>query len=211
VSIRVLIVAPVRLYREGLELALAREEDLYVVGTAASASLGLSMLDDRAPDAVVLDVAAAGPPLVRELICMRPGLRVIALALTETPPNVIKWAEAGIAGFVTENGTVSDLIRTIFAAAHDELFCSPLTAGALLRHARTRALNGEIEAALSPREVEIAQLVERGLMNKEIAKRLGIELATVKNHVHRILEKLGVHRRADAAAQIRRSGLAVRD
>jgi two-component system, NarL family, nitrate/nitrite response regulator NarL len=211
VPTRVLIIVPVRLYREGLEHALACDERLEVVGSTASAAEIVPLLDRHEVDSLVLDVAAAGPSLVRELTASRPRLRVIALALAETPPNVIEWAEAGIAGFVTEDGTVSDLVRAIIAAAHDELVCSPLTAGALLRHARRRAHESHPGASLSPREVQIAQLVEQGLMNKEIASRLGIELTTVKNHVHRILEKLGVHRRADAAAHIRSSGLAMRD
>jgi two-component system, NarL family, nitrate/nitrite response regulator NarL len=194
-----------------MEHALARDGRLEVVGTTASAAELLPLLDQHEPDSLVLDVAGAGPSLVRELTAARPEMRVIALALAETPPNVIQWGEAGIAGFVTEDGTVSDLVKAIVAAACDELVCTPLTAGALLRHARMRAPESRGADSLSPREVQIAQLVEQGLMNKEIASRLGIELATVKNHVHRILEKLGVHRRADAAARIRRSGLAVRD
>jgi DNA-binding NarL/FixJ family response regulator len=169
------------------------------------------LVEELAAETVVLDVAAAGPAFVRELTDWRPELRVIAFALVETPPNVIEWAEAGVAGFVTEVGTVADLREAVVGAAYGELFCSPLTAGTLLRRVRTLAPGSLSDASLSPREVEIARLMEQGLMNKEIASRLGIELPTVKNHVHRILGKLGVHRRADAAARIRRSGLALRD
>ncbi len=209
-TVRVLIVAPVRLYREGLEQALGRDTRLDVVGAAASPQGAIALLDEHEPDTVVLDVGA-GPSFAHALTIRRPELRIIVLALAETPPKVIEWAEAGIAGFVTEDGTVSDLVDSIVGAADDELICTPLTAGALLRHVRALARNPLGDVSLSPREFEIAQLIEQGLMNKEIASRLGIELATVKNHVHRILEKLGVHRRADAAAFIRRSSPALRD
>ncbi len=209
-TLRVLIVAPVRLYREGLTQALVRDESLDVVGAAASAHEALALLDERASDIVVLDVAA-GPSFARALTTRRPDLRVIVLALAEKPPDVIEWAEAGVAGIVTEDGTISDLVAAILSAADNQLVCSPKTAAALLSRVRALARNPNGDAALSPREFEIAQLIEQGLMNKEIASRLGIELPTVKNHVHRILEKLGVHRRADAAAHIRRSGLALRD
>jgi DNA-binding NarL/FixJ family response regulator len=101
-------------------------------------------------------------------------------------------------------------VATVVGAERDELVCSPVAAAALLHRVQKSApSNGD--AALSPREIQIAQLIERGLMNKEIALELGIELPTVKNHVHRILEKLGAHRRADAAAHVRRVGLVIRN
>jgi DNA-binding NarL/FixJ family response regulator len=182
-----------------------------VVGSAASAPEALALVERRGPDTVVLDLGTAGPAFVRDLAARAPKLRVIALAVTETPSNVVEWAEAGIAGLVTEDGTVTDLIEAIVSAAHDELLCSPRAAAVLLRHVRSLAGHARGDTSLTPREIEIAQLIERGLMNKEIALRLGIELPTVKNHVHRILEKLGATRRADAAAHIRRVGLALRD
>jgi DNA-binding NarL/FixJ family response regulator len=208
----VAVVAPVRLYREGLVQALARDPRLQVVGAAASVPEALALVEEQRPDTVVLDLGAAGSLLVRELTARVPELRVIALAVTETPDNVVEWAEAGIAGLVTPDGTVGDLTDAIMCAARDELVCSPRVAGTLLRRVRALAARDENgDTSLTPREVQIAQLIERGLMNKEIGSRLGIELPTVKNHVHRILEKLGAHRRADAAAHIRSVGLTLRD
>jgi DNA-binding NarL/FixJ family response regulator len=209
----VAIVAPVRLYREGLVQALGRDARLQVVGAASTVPEALWLVTARRPDTVVVDLGASGPSLVRELIARVPGVRVIALAVSETPANVAAWAEAGIAGLVAPEGTVSDLMDTIISARREELVCSPRVAGMLLRHVRALAVRGEsgADTSLTPREIEIAQLIERGLMNKEIASRLGIELPTVKNHVHRILEKLGAHRRAEAAAHIRSAGLTLRD
>jgi len=168
-------------------------------------------VEQRQPDTVVLDLGAAGPSFVRDLTAVAPELRVVALAVMETPSNLLDWAKAGIAGLVGEDGTVSDLVETMVSASHDELRCSPWAAGVLLREVRAGAIHKNGDTSLTPREVEIAQLIERGLMNKEIASQLGIELPTVKNHVHRILEKLGAHRRADAAAHIRHAGLSLRD
>jgi two-component system, NarL family, nitrate/nitrite response regulator NarL len=209
--IRAVVVAPVRLYREGLVQALARDLRVTVVGAAASASEASALVEQRRPDTVVLDLGAAGPSFVRDLTAVAPELRVIALAVMETPSNLVEWAKAGIAGLVGEDGTVSDLVETIVSASRDELRCSPWAAGVLLREVRAGAIHTNGDTFLTPREVEIAQLIERGLMNKEIASQLGIELPTVKNHVHRILEKLGAHRRADAAAHIRHAGLSLRD
>lgn len=200
-----------RLYREGLIRALAGDARVEVVGAAASAPEALAIVEQERPDTVVLDLGTAGPQCVRDLTDCAPELRVIALAVDETPSNIVEWAEAGIAGVVTEDGTVRDLIDTIVSAARDELVCSPRAAAALLRRVHMLAANGNGDSSLTPREIEIAQLIERGLMNKEIASRLGIELPTVKNHVHRILEKLDATRRADAAAHIRRAGLSLKD
>jgi len=84
--------------------------------------------------------------------------------------------------------------------------CSPRVAGALLRRIAALATDGRsdrVPAHLTNREREIMGLIDEGLSNKEIAKRLRIEVATVKNHVHNILEKLQVHRRGEAAARVR--------
>jgi len=208
--IRVGVVAPVRLYRELLVTALAESDELEVVGAVATVPESLLLLERQRPDTLILDVATAGPDFVRELIEWSPELRVIATAVAETPPDIVEWAKAGAVGWVTDRETVQDLVAAVVGAAHEELVCSPMAAAALLHDVQTRG-PAPSEAGLSPRELEIAQLIERGLMNKEIAARLGIELPTVKNHVHRILEKLGTHRRAEAAAHIRRVGLVLRD
>lgn len=210
--IRVLVIAGVRLYRDGIGAALARDARIEVVGTASTAAEALALAREREPDAAVLDLGAAGPSVVRELTEAAPRLRVVALAVQEVDADVVDWAEAGIAGFVTQDGTVADLVAAVVAAVRDELVCSPRMAAALLRRVRAAAgAAAGAEPALTPREVEIARLLECGLTNKEIASRLHIELPTVKNHVHRILEKLGVGRRTEAAARIRRAGLALRD
>jgi DNA-binding NarL/FixJ family response regulator len=95
----------------------------------------------------------------------------------------------------------------------DELLCSPRASASLYRRVATLSQsgndsvgvgNGHVGAALlSPREVQIAHLIDRGLTNKQIGRELGIEAATVKNHVHNMCEKLDVHRRGEAAARVR--------
>jgi two-component system, NarL family, nitrate/nitrite response regulator NarL len=210
-AITVAIVAPIRLHREGLLWALDADTRVAVVGTASSVAEALGVLSEERVDAVVLDVGAAGRSSARDLINRFPTVRVVALAVDQTPSNIVEWGEAGIAGLVTADDSVADLIETIVRASRDELVCSPRAAGALLRRVHALAAGGNGDASLTRREIEIAQLIERGLRNKEIASRLGIELTTVKNHVHRILEKLNATRRADAAAHIRRVGLSLRD
>jgi DNA-binding NarL/FixJ family response regulator len=95
------------------------------------------------------------------------------------------------------------LVATLESATRGEALFSPRMAASLLRRVAALAATQPSPSAqvrLTPRERDIMRLLDEGLSNKEIAQRLGIEVATVKNHVHNILEKLQVHRRGEAAA-----------
>jgi DNA-binding NarL/FixJ family response regulator len=205
--ISVLIVSDVRLYRDGLAQMVASDERVTCVGMAATAESALGAVRGLAPAVVLVNVALRdGIPLVRALHRMCPAVKVVALALPDDEHDVIAWAEAGTAGFVTAEQSFSDLVGVIEGAARGDLPCSPWLAGVLLR--RVGAMGelpppGESAATLTAREFEIADLIGTGLSNKQIASELYIEVTTVKNHVHRILDKLGVARRGDVAAKIR--------
>lgn len=206
--IRVLIVGDIRLYREGLERALRKVERITVVGTASGREEATQRLQALGPDVVLLDMAMLGAHLVvQEISLLASDVKIVALTVPENDREVIACAEAGVAGYVTREGSLNDVIQSIEAAAKGELLCSGRMAASLLRRvtalAAERQVTGPLER-LTHRESRILQLVDQGLSNKEIARQLGIEVATVKNHVHNILEKLGVHRRGEAAALMRR-------
>jgi DNA-binding NarL/FixJ family response regulator len=134
-----------------------------------------------------------------------PDARVIALNVPDDEAIVIACAEAGISGYVTEDSTLSDLVSAIECASRGELHCSPRVAATLVRRLASVS-RGSLRvhvADLTAREREILELVAEGLSNKQIAARLHIGLATVKNHVHHILEKLQVQSRSAAAALLR--------
>ena len=205
--IEVLIVSDVRLYRDGLAEMVARDGVMEVVGTAADAREALAAAAALSPAVVIINVAMRdGIPLARAIGASRSDVKVVALAVPDDEHDVIAWAEAGATGFVTAEQSLADLLEAIKGAARGELACTPWLAGVLLR--RVSALAEEVPhhegpSTLTSREFEIADLIERGLSNKQIASTLFIEVTTVKNHVHRILEKLGIHRRAEVAARIR--------
>lgn len=202
------LIASVRLYREGL-IALFRDDprfDIVAVATALDEALDAVQ---RAQPNVVLAVRSAreGPSLVGELVAAAPETRVVILGIDDDDPDVLPLAEAGVAGYVTTDATGDEIVAVVESVSRGEMPCSPRLAAALL--SRVRALAHERDspdalAALTAREREIVQLLGRGLSNKEIAHALRIEVTTVKNHVHSILEKLNVSRRADAAALARR-------
>jgi two-component system, NarL family, nitrate/nitrite response regulator NarL len=210
-TIRVFIVADIRLYREGLAQILAEEQRFRLVGSAAHQEESLARLVDSEAEIVLLDMATTGSlELVRVIAGTAPDVKVVALGVAETEDDIVSCAEAGIAGYVPREGSGEDLLWTIEHVARGEAPCSPRIAATLLR--RVAALAAERRpasrgASLTPRQRQIIGLIGQGLSNREIAQRLCIELSTVKNHVHSALEKLGTHRRAEAVALLRQGGV----
>jgi two-component system, NarL family, nitrate/nitrite response regulator NarL len=200
---RAYIVSEVRLYREGLITSLSRQQGLVVVG-AGTRSDALDQLGRLKPDVMLLDVASREslglPRLARRLV---PQLHVIAFAVAEVEADVLACAEAGFCGYVAQDGSVEDLVGAVRCAISGELVCSPRIASLLfsrLGHLSTPGTITTVGGQLTPREREIAALVACGLSNKEVARRLGVSGATIKNHVHNILQKLNLQRRGEIAA-----------
>jgi two-component system nitrate/nitrite response regulator NarL len=205
--IRVLIVARVRLYRDGLAETLARDPRLHVVGTAAEATDGLKQVFELRPDVVLADLEmASGDRLVRACVRAVPNAKVLALCVSDSEHELLNAAEAGVSGYVTHDTSLDELVSAVDSVARGEMLCSPRVAATLLRQVgalANRARPRREEARLTPRELQILELIDLGRSNKEIARELYIEVPTVKNHVHNILEKLCVGRRAEAAAKLR--------
>jgi len=215
---RAMVVSDVRLYREALEWRLAQSGRVHVVGTADGSSVA-TLAVALTPDVVIVDQAMADAmAIARALHAGENGrAKVVAFAIADVDNAVIECAEAGLAGYVTRDGTVDDLIDCVERAVRGEVLCSPRVAARLFKRlASLSAAAGPLPGAearvggraprdseLTQREHEIATLIERGLSNKEIARELAIGTATVKNHVHNILEKLEVSRRGEAAATLR--------
>jgi two-component system, NarL family, nitrate/nitrite response regulator NarL len=202
-----LIVSEIRLFREGLAELLARRDSLRVIGTAAAYDEGVRLAIELKPDVIVLDQALPDSLLfVRALVAGGAQSRVIALGLADAGESVLAFAEAGTAGYVPRDASVQDLVLAVEGAVRGELYCSPMLAGLIARRLAWRAAGvAELPAnLLTPREGEVVRLITQGRSNKEIARSLGIEVATVKNHVHKLLEKLHVRRRAEVAARVGR-------
>jgi two-component system, NarL family, nitrate/nitrite response regulator NarL len=209
---RLLILGEVGLYREALARSLRGYGRFEVAAIAASVEEAVTALEDVKADVVLVDTRMReGADAVRTLAAAAPQVKLVALSVLEVEREVIAFAEAGASGYVALDGSMEDLAAVVESVERGEVLCSPGMAATLFR--RVGALARErrrepIEEKLTARELDVLRLIEEGLANKEIATALSIELPTVKNHVHRILEKLNVHRRAEAAARARRHGLA---
>ncbi|HKM74608.1 MAG TPA: response regulator transcription factor [Stellaceae bacterium] len=195
---RVYIVSETRLFREGLKAMLMREVELNVVGHGSCAD-ALEEIGRSRPASLLLDMAGHDCFAVpRQLHAILPDLRIVAVAVAELEGDIIACAEAGICGYVAQHGTVQDLIATIMRALGGELVCPPRIAAVLFNRVAMLAADrppSPLGEALTRREREIAGLIALGLQNKEIARRLGLGNATVKNHVHNILQKLNIRGR----------------
>jgi DNA-binding NarL/FixJ family response regulator len=203
--IRTVVLSDVRLYRDGLKMALSSFRSIEVVECGSYGSDGAAALARHRPDVSLLDLLT-----IETLSTLRffteavPETRFVVLALPELEQPILACAEAGISGFVTRDGSIDDLVATIESVARGEALCSPRVVASLLRRVSTlAAATPSTATTLTSREGQVASLLGEGLSNKEIAVRLSIELPTVKNHVHHIFEKLGVCRRAEAAAKLR--------
>jgi DNA-binding NarL/FixJ family response regulator len=203
-SIRVFIASKVRLYREGLARLLGQQPRISVVGSGDLGEEIFSVLIKTVPDVLMLDVSGGEFSPGARLASQLPGIRILGLAVEDVEAQVIACAEAGLCGYVPCDASVEDLITALRRVAHGDTACSAAMAGSLFRHAGQVALGRPTQAnLLTCRQQQIVQLINEGLSNKEIARRLSLGVSTVKNHVHNILDRLRVSRRAEAAARLR--------
>jgi two-component system, NarL family, nitrate/nitrite response regulator NarL len=224
-TVRILVVSDVRVVQEGVRAVLTRRDGIDVVGS-------VDMLHARAEaerlhaDVILVDAARHDSvEFVRAFVAAAPRSKVVGFGVKETDEEILALAAAGTAGYLRESAESADVARMLRQVLSDELPCSPRAAASLYRQVAMLSQGVTDPASAAPRrrsafralplplsrrdlpvsrrELQIAHLIDRGLTNKQIARQLGIEAATVKNHVHHLCEKLEVHRRSEATARIR--------
>ena len=204
-----MIVAWSQLFREGVSELLRDTDRVRVVGVAGSAAAGISGCAQLRPRLVLVDANLPDAMLLGRGICTASTAGVVAFGLDEADDRVIEWAELGARGFVDQLASTAQLVEVLCGVCRDELVCSPVIASRLLRRVAGRGAlsHPPPRRGLTRREREVLALMDRGLLNKEIGVALGIELATVKNHVHNVLDKLEARGRGQAVARSRALGI----
>ena len=212
--IRILIVDDHAVVRRGLQAVLADEAGLEVVGEAANARDAVARARALQPDVVFMDIRmgeaddASGIDACRQIRDELPETQVIMFTSYGERESVLSSIMAGATGFLTKNVSHAQLIQAIRAAGRGEsLLDTGVTRGVIERLAELSRSTAPAGAGLSEREREVLLLIAQGLTNKEIAARLFVSPFTARNHVIHILDKLGLSRRAEAAAQAVRLGL----
>lgn len=211
ISAHLLVVDDNRLYGETLAGALRAQQWVRSVDVALDCPTALARSIEFPPTITLLNMATEDSLPWLEAFARSRG-RVVCIGVRERESEIVACAEAGAAGYVLRDDSLEALRDVVEGVLSDKLPCSPAVAAALLRRVTTLAgERGGQQAVnrLTTRETEVLRLIEQGFANREIAARLCIELRTVKNHVHRILEKLDVDRRGQAAALLRNGRLPV--
>jgi DNA-binding NarL/FixJ family response regulator len=186
--------------------ALTDEERIDVTG-ATPGDIATMAIGITEPSVVVVDASTdTGLARVQALTAAAPGAKIVAVGIPEGEADQLEFVEAGVAGYVTVEQPVAEVVEAVEAAANGELRCSPRLSAVLAeRVAALQDVAPHGGQKLTPRERQIAALISEGLSNKQIASRLSIQQATVKNHVHNILAKLGVSHRDEVATLARAS------
>ncbi|MGW3399978.1 response regulator [Streptomyces hydrogenans] len=203
---RVFLVDDHEVVRRGLRDLIDDEPDLRVVGEASTADQALARGPALRPDVAVLDVRLPdgdGIAVCRELRSRMPELACLMLTSFDDEDALLDAIMAGASGYVLKQIKGSDLVSAVRTVATGQSMLDPATTARLMRSLRApeaaQPPEDERLAALSERERSVLELIGEGLTNRQIAKRLYLSEKTVKNHISRLLGKLGVERRVQAA------------
>lgn len=217
VEIRIVILHGNRLVRESLALVLAQQDGISVVGVAAGFDQVDRELTSVQPDLFVLDLEGPGRgglANARRIRAISSKAKILVINVPDTEADVLACIEmGGASGYLLQDASVENLLSNVRAVVAGEALCSPRIASLAFSRisalaCQNRPFHSDNMAHLTRREVEIVALIEDGLSNKEIAASLNIEVQTVKNHVHNILDKLKVDGRREAARCAKERGLA---
>ena len=206
--IRVLIVDDHALFRRGLEMVLAEESDIELVGEASDGAEAVDKAGEALPDVVLMDIRmprSSGIEACRAMKEVAPSAKIVMLTISDEEEDLFEAIRAGASGYLLKDipyDEVADVVRAVHGG--QSLINPSMAAKLLTEFAALAKRDGEERTQrvpaprLTDREMEVLRLVARGMNNRDIAKELFISENTVKNHVRNILEKLQIHSRMEA-------------
>lgn len=203
----IIVLTPVRLLGDGLAACLSHVPEMRATAVVNNLASLRDKLSTTETDVVLVDVTQ-GVDLydMRSIACEWSNIALVALGLTEQRQEVIRCGRAGFAGYVARDASIDALCNSLTEIVAGRLACPPEISGGLLRalfHKEPGSGESDVGLALTRRESEVLELLGRGFSNKEIGSELCLSVATVKHHVHHVLEKLKLERRAQAMRRVR--------
>jgi len=212
--VRVLLADDHTLFRQGIKYGLSTRPDMEIVAEACDGLEAIELARETIPDVILMDIAMPrcnGIEATRQIKRELPSVKIVILTVSDEENDLFDAIKSGADGYLLKDLKASELFDMLHIIVRGEVLLSGVVAGRILEefrsHPATDSPRGEITDPLSPRELEVLQLVVDGATNNEIASALVISEGTVKNHLKNILEKLHLRNRIQAAVYAVREGL----
>lgn len=215
-QIHVFIISDNRLFTDAVALSFSASEEISFAGSDADLFNAIAKIEGLPVDIVLVDTGMESVPAVQAVLDIKrifPEASIIAFGLEpEGNEAILEVIEAGASGYILQDACLADLLVTIDAVHRKQTLCSPSIAASIIeritelsweRSKRQMQTRPQPQVPLTPRELQVLELIKKGLGNKQIAKQLNISLFTAKNHVHNILIKIQVRSRRDAITHSR--------
>jgi DNA-binding NarL/FixJ family response regulator len=208
--IRILLIDDHAMLRQGLRLALNLQPDMHVVGEAGSGREGVAMVQSLQPDIVLLDLNMPdmdGIEVYEHIRRQAPETKVLVLSGIHADARVYATVEAGVDGYIVKDASTAELVEAIRTVAGGECYYHPLITRAISNYVGGGEHPAALDARLTPRELDVLQLIATSATNKDIAAQLHVSEETVRTHVKNILRKLNQPTRTQAVFEGIRRGL----
>jgi two-component system response regulator DevR len=210
-QINILLLAQNRLLLEALTRTLRKRAEFSVVHATAYSPVSVGLIDDSGCDVLLVDSSvtdAFGFQLVKEILATLSGLKVLMIGMEEDEETFLQAVTAGAVGYVLKDASALDVVAAIRAISRGEAVCPPRLCRSLFRYVagtRTSLPNMRVKTqlGLTRRQQQLVPLLAQGLTNKEIAVQLNLCEQTIKNHVHRMLQKVGVDNRLSVVEMVK--------
>jgi DNA-binding NarL/FixJ family response regulator len=195
-KIKVLVADDHPVVRKGLQLCLARQPRLTIVGEAADGAQALAKIRELGPDVVLMDISMPnmdGLSVTESLRKEFPNIKVLVLSVHNNKDYIVRIVQSGAHGYISKEASPEELLRAIETVHSGQTFFSAEAAQAALTHLVNRNNKADPFAQLTDREREVLVLIAEGQSNKEIASGLGVGVRTVETHRERIMRRLDIH------------------
>lgn len=214
-NVQVFILAENRLLREALTRILNKKSDIHVAGASAFAPSVVEQIGNSAADVLVCDSAAialSALRLIPEVRTAVPGLKVVMIGMEPDRETFLRAIRDGVVGYILKDASAMEVAAAVRSVANDEAVCPPSLCLALFESVARQTSQFPTfvikhNLGLTRREQQLVQMISRALTNKEIASQLNLSEQTVKNHIHRMLRKLGASDRLGVVELCRMPGV----